>query len=340
MIEPRAVQDSTSQIGLSNALNMKQFLRSYGVILAMVAVIGFFAIKCPSFLTPQNFIVILREISIIVIISMGASLVFMAKGIDMTVGQVVGLSGVICARFLAAGHSPELSIVTALLCGLAFGATNGYLVAKIGVSPIVASLGLLLVVKSAEYLCSEGGYPYYLLTLSGPEAERFFFLGQGLIGPVPTSVVIMVAVVIATYVLVSQTKFGRYMYAIGENVRAAHLSGVKVRFYYGLAYALSGLTAALGGVIVTSRICAGIPGGGEGYLISMLATCLLSCAILGEGEVNVEGAVVAGVFMGILRNGLALLNVSAYYVDFLTGVLILTSVGIGNLRRLISLTSR
>lgn len=298
---------------------MREILRRYGILFAFIALMTALAFLSDSFLTASNILNIARQVSINAIVAAGMTFVILTFGIDLSVGSLLAFSGAIMAGLLSAGHPLLLGIGAGLLVGALLGLVNGLIITKGGVQPFIATLGMLTIARGMTLVYTDGrpitGLP-----------DAFVWLGAGEIARIPVPVVIMAAVFAASYVILTQTVLGRYVYAIGGNEEAARLSGVNVTFYKTAAYVISGVLSALSAVILTARLNSAQPTAGSGYELDAIAAVVLGGTTLAGGEGGILGTLLGAFIIGVLNNGLNLLNVSAFYQQVVKGVVILLAV--------------
>lgn len=292
-------------------------------------IVVFFAMALinDNFLTGSNIANLARQSSIIAIIAVGMSLAILTGGIDLSVGPVMALSGTLMAGMMVAGLPPALAIVLGLLVGAAFGAFNGVFVAFAGMPPIIVTLATMGIARGLGLIYT-GGYP-----ISGLP-EGFAFFGRGSLAGIETPILIMMAVYAVGYVLLSHTSTGRYLYAIGGNEEATRLSGIRVSRYKLLVYTLSGTTAAIAGLILTSRLMSGQPNAGVGFELDAIAAVVLGGAAITGGRGMILGTLVGAMLLGVLNNGLNLMGVSPYLQTVIKGLIILLAIYISRKRTL------
>ena len=298
---------------------MRDILRRFGILFAFILLMVVLAFLSDSFLTVNNLLNIARQVSINAIIAAGMTLVILTFGIDLSVGSVLAFSGAIIAGLLSRGHPLVVGIGAGLLVGGLIGLVNGLIITKGGVQPFIATLGMLTIARGATLVYTDGrpitGLP-----------DAFVWLGAGEIARIPVPVVIMTFVFAASYVVLTQTVLGRYIYAIGGNEEAARLSGVNVTFYKTAAYTIAGVLSALSGVILTARLNSAQPTAGMGYELDAIAAVVLGGTTLAGGEGGIGGTLLGAFIIGVLNNGLNLLNVSSFYQQVVKGVVILLAV--------------
>lgn len=319
MAEPgaKAVPDSAGRpvARLGVHINLQRF----GLSIAFVALIVALALLSPAFLTPENLLNVARQVSINAIIAAGMTFVILTAGIDLSVGSTLALAGAIMAGVLKGGAAIAAGLLTGLAVGAGFGIINGLAVAYGRVAPFIVTLATLTIARGLT-LVYTGGRPISDL------GAAFDWLGEGDLFGIPLPVIIMALVFVTSYVVLSQMVVGRYVYAIGGNAEAARLSGVDVKRYTVLVYGLSGLLAAVSAVILTARLDSAQPTAGSGYELDAIAAVVLGGTTLMGGEGSIGGTLLGAFLIGVLNNGLNLLDVSSFYQQVVKGIVILLAV--------------
>jgi ribose transport system permease protein len=294
----------------------------FGLILALVLWCAVLAILEPVFLTTANLLNVLRQISMVSIIAIGSFLTILTGGIDLSVGSVTALSGVVVAVFLKTLGLPVwVGVLGGLTAGLFIGILNGLMVTRIRMAAFIASLITMNFARGLAFLITDG------TPISGMP-ESFVYIGRGYIGFIPVPILIMaVAYVIAVFVLRS-TRFGMRVYGIGGNAEAARLAGVDVQRYLRVVYGISGIMAGAAGVILASRLNSGTPNVGEEYVFEAITAVVLGGVSLSGGHGRLAGVFLGSVFMGVIGNGLNLMNVPSYYQMIAKAVLLAVAVTI------------
>ncbi|AFG34308.1 ribose ABC transporter permease [Fervidobacterium pennivorans subsp. shakshaketiis] len=303
-------------------MNSKRLLakvREYPAIVGLLGVVILFSLLSDRFFTLSNFVNVLRQVSMQAIIAFGMTVVIISGGIDLSVGSVFALSAAVLASIIAKSNSIFVGILAALLVGAAFGFFNGLLIAKGKLQPFIVTLATMAIARSLTLAYMEGmpitGFP-----------SSFRFIGAGDVLGIPVPVIIMFSLLALMSYLTRFTKFGLYAYSIGGNELASRLSGVKVDLYKISFYVLSGILTAVSAVILTSRLNSAQPTFGVGYELDAIAAVVLGGASLSGGKGTVLGTFFGALIMGILNNGMNILNVSPFYQDAVKGIVILTAV--------------
>ena len=294
-------------------------------LLGLLVVCAVMAVASDSFLTASNLTNILRQVSINAIIAIGMTYVILTGGIDLSVGAVMALSGTIMAGLLSQGVDGSVAVLACLGIGLAFGTANGAFVATARMPPIIVTLATMGIARGLALIYT-GGYP-----ISGlPSWMRE--IGNGTVLGIQTPVLIMLLAYAAAWVLLARTPMGRYVYAIGGNEQATRLSGIRVGRYKLLVYALSGLTAALAGLVLTSRLMSGQPNAGAGFELDAIAAVVLGGTAIAGGRGSIVGTLLGALLLGVLNNGLNMVGVNPYIQNVIKGVIILLAIYIGRER--------
>jgi len=303
-----------------HALSLAGMLRRFGPLLGLLILCAALGTASDRFLTADNLLNVFRQSAVNALVSLGQLTVIITAGIDLSVGSILGLCCVMVALLMHAGVPPLVSVAVALGIGAALGAVNGILLTKLHLPhPFIPTLGMMNVARGLALVIS-GGFPISELP------ARFRFLGAGSVGFVPAPVILVVLFFGAFSVFLNRTTVGRDIYAIGGNPAAARLSGVPVDARLVLVYALSGFTAAAGAIVLAGRMNSGFPLAGVGAELDSIAAVVIGGASFLGGVGTVSGTLVGALIMGVLRNGLNLLNVSAAWQTVVIGTVIVAAV--------------
>lgn len=309
--------------------------REASVLVAFLVLCLFFWWRNPDvFLKPANLAVIMRFIATFGMLAMGEVLVIITRGIDLSVGSMTALTGVITAWLILKGIGGLLppmgiipTILIVLIIGVLVGIWHGLFVTKLGIPPFIITLGTWLIARgSAAYITR--GYPQVF-----PSEHPFLVLGQGNIFMIPISFLILLAVAVILHVILNHTALGYRIYAVGGNIDAARLSGVNVDRVRIFCYATSGFLAALTGVILASRLGQGTPTVGSAYELWGIAAAVIGGTSLMGGEGTIMGAILGAAIVGVMQNGMVLLNISSYLQDVILGTVLVVAVVYDTLRR-------
>ena len=304
--------------------------------IALIVIVVIFTALSDTYLTGPNLITMTRHVAINAILALGMLLVILTGGIDLSVGSIVGLSGIVAGVLLQGWQLNSLDailypqvwavIVISLAVGTVVGGINGLLITRFNVAPFIATLGMLYVARGVALLISNGStYP----RLGGsPELGNtgFSFLGIGRVLGVPVSIWLMILFAVAVWLLIRKTAFGRWLYATGGNARAAELSGVPVRKVTMRVYMISGLCAAMVGLIIASELTSAAPQAGTTYELNAIAAVVIGGASLAGGRVTVRGALVGAFVIGFLSDGLVMVGVSTFWQMVIKGAVIVLAV--------------
>lgn len=289
------------------------------LIIVIVALGAIVAIVNPLFLSIQNFFNIILSISITGIATIGLSMVLLVGEFDLTLGAMMSVQAILFATFTKT-MGPGVAIVLTLLTGIAFGAVNGLLVTRIKAQSFIITLALLsaysgiaLVVSNAEWVSMKGAFTVF--------KEKMF-------GVLPNPAIVFIIIVIIFAVVLRYLKFGRTVYAIGGNIQAAYLSGIKVKNYKLLSFILAALLYSIASIVLVSMIGTALPTSGDIYLLEAFAAAVVGGVLLGGGKGNMLGIVLGIIVFGLISNALAIMNVNLFWRDIVVGSIILAAVAI------------
>ncbi|GBU10013.1 D-ribose ABC transporter permease [Gammaproteobacteria bacterium] len=307
----------------------KDWMR-YPAFLPLIGLIILFSLMSVTneyFLTSSNLTSVLRQVSINAVIAVGMTCAILTGGIDLSVGTVMALSGTLMAGLMAHyGINMYVAILCGLLVGATFGAVNGFLAAYAKMPPIIVTLGAMIIAKGCALIYT-GGNP-----VSGLDPNFAFFGRESIMG-VPVPIILMLSLYIVAYIVLNQTAFGRYVYALGGNEEAARLSGIRVKKIKVLVYTISGFTAAFAGLIFTARVMSGQPNAGTGFELDAIAAVVLGGASISGGRGVIIGTLIGALLLGVLSNGLNLLGISPFVQYIVKGGIIWGATFISSIRR-------
>ena len=295
-------------------INM-EFARKYGILIVLIVMWVLLMAVSPTFRTATNAVNILRQVAVNGIIAIGMTFVIMTGGIDLTVGSLVAVAGVVSGSILVANPDNVVLAVAAgiLVCAL-FGAMNGFFAAYMGVPPLVATLAGQTIARGFAYVYSDGK-PYTLAS------DGFSMIGKGM-----APIIIFIVILAICHIMLSKMKFGRYIYAVGGNPKAAEASGVRVKYILMKVYILSGVLAGIAGIVLASRTNSGQPAVGTGYETDAIAAAVIGGTSMTGGIGTIPGTLIGILIIGTLNNGLNLLDVSSYWQQIIKGLIILGAV--------------
>ncbi len=305
--------------------------REIGVLGALVILVIVMSFASPYFLKATNIFNVLRGMSTIGIMSIGMTMVIITGGIDLSVGSLLAVSGMFCARLMYTGLPPLLSLIGGFAIGIGLGAVNGFVITKAKVTPFITTLGMLSIGRGLTYLLATG--------LKGAVAsnvpmrnDAVNFLGAGYIGPVPFPIIEMAVLIIVFSYFLKHTVLGRQIYAVGSNREAARLSGVNVNRVQIFAYTVTGALCALAGIINAGLLSTAATNAGQGNELDVIAAVVIGGASLFGGEGTVLGAIIGAAIMALIRNSFVLLHLPAFLQTVSIGVVIILAVAADNLR--------
>lgn len=305
-----------------NLLDKKEFLRKYGTVIAAIIIFIVFSLTAKNFFTSTNLLMLLRQMSMLTIISLGFTFVMGAGGFDMSIGNATGLINIILALVLLNTSSFWLALLGALAVGITIGIVNGTLAAYIGLPDFIATFAVGSIVYGIKMLITRGNPIFFDDTVP----KIFFFIGQGYVGPIPFPVILMALFVIFAIFILNKTSLGRRIYAIGGNPVASLYAGINVKAYRLITFVISGISVAIASVILTSRLGSAQPLAGEEFLLDAISVVFLSTTMFGEGEPTASGTFVGALIISMLNNGLTMLNVPYYFQYITKGTVVIFAV--------------
>jgi ribose transport system permease protein len=306
-----------SRLRLNSGLSL---LSIFGVMCLL------FAWLTPHFLSPQNFVNIGQTLAVVGIVAIGETILLIAGGVDISVGSVAALSGVVTSLLWDNGLFPIWGCVTVgLLSGAAVGCLNGLVVTKLKINALITTLGMFSIIRGLAFVLTGG-------QMNQLNNEQIQFLGRGEIGAIPFSLILMLALYAIFILILRFTVFGRDLYAIGSNPVASRLAGIPVSRYQLIVFTLCGFLAALGGLVLASQLAAGTPQAATGLEFTVIAAVILGGTSLAGGKGTLIGTLIGVFILRTLDNGLVLTNVSSYYQDVARGAVLLLAVGFDQLR--------
>jgi len=294
------------------------------IVIIIVSVVA--AIMNPNFLSARNFFNVMQQISVLGILTMCMSLLMISGGLDISIGNMAGLVGIIFARMVIAGSSYGLAIIVVLLLSTTLGLINGFIISKSKVTPLIITLGMNYVFLGAALIISEGRPQ----TITG----QFEFLGRAKIGPVPFTIIIYLLIFIFAFLLRKYTKYGRRLNAIGGNPQAAFLSGINVDWHIISMYTLSGLIVGLAGLVLVSRLGMVRADSGADYALQALAASIIGGITFEGGRGSLVGAFLGVLLLGIMYNAMNIIGVSSYLQTIFLGAIIVIATVISNIGKM------
>lgn len=319
---------STKAVALP-AFTLRIFAERFAAFLVLLIVCAIFSIASPGFLGAGNVFDVLRQVALAGVVAIGETFVILTGGIDLSVGSLMALTGVVAAGFEASGANVGITIVVIPLFGAFIGLCMGMIVTRARVPAFVVTLGGLEALRGLTLLYTNGSP----ITPPNGFSTVFTYIGQGLLGPIPFPVIIFLALAVIAHTVLRHSRFGRYVYAIGGNPEAARLSGLHVKSLTSATYAISGLCAGIGGLMLTSRLNSGDPTTATGTELTAIAAVVIGGTSLFGGVGGIVGTVIGAMLIGVISNGLLLMDVSAYLQPVVIGAIIVIAVFIDQLAK-------
>lgn len=303
------------------------FAKKYATLVGLLIVCVIFTILTPAFASSNNLFTVIRQIAPLAIISLGLTFVMITGRSDLSIGYVMSFMGVVVAALMVDFKLPmAVAIIVGLVIGLLVGMINGFAVAYVGIPDFIATLGIGYLVSGINQWYTKGyaisGLPY-----------GFDFIGLSKLGFMPVAIIVLIIVFIIFTVVVNYTRFGRHLYAIGDNEEATMMSGVNSKFNIMMAFGVCGVAATLAAIVLTSKLGNANPLAGESYLLQAIAAVYLGSTCFKEGA-NLSGTIVGAIIIGVISNGLTLLNVAYYFQDIATGIIIIVAVTVTSIQRI------
>ncbi|QRR02108.1 ABC transporter permease [Dyadobacter sandarakinus] len=302
-----------------NSLPTARFSR-YGIFIAFAAICLILSLSTPRFFTVGNLLIIGTQVSINALLAFGVTFVIITGGIDLSLGSMVAVTGVVAATFAHPDTYPlAVPILAGLGTGLLLGAFNGLVITKSKVPPFIVTLGTMTIGRGLALILSKGRPVSNL-------SDTFNFIGGGNVLGIPVPILILLVAFVICSMLLKKTILGRYMYAVGGNEPAARASGINVASVKMWVYMISGLLSALGGIVLTARITTGQPNAGAGFELDAIAAAIIGGTSTSGGTGTMTGTMIGALLIGVISNSLDLLNVTSYYQQVVMGVIIIGAV--------------
>jgi len=289
-----------------------------------------FSFGSPYFLSTGNLINIMLSMSVIGVMAAVSTLILIGRGLDLSLGSVVALVGLVTATALEHGFHWAPAAAMGIATGAACGLFNGLLIVYLGINSIIVTIGTLSIYRGIAYAVSEGKSLFV-------SDEAILTFGAGRIGFIPVAVILMLFVFAVCHIAATHTRVGRTLYAVGANPRASRLSGISIRSYRLWIFVISGMSAAVAGILLIGQAATAVPAAGIGYELLVVTAVLLGGASLHGGEGRISGTLLGVLIIGVLNNGMTLLGVNSYFQTIAHGALLLLAVTIDQVRRGINL---
>jgi simple sugar transport system permease protein len=311
--------------------SLRELIINYGILALLFALIVFFSLAQPAFFRVNNIFSILQAVSITALLGVGVTVTLIAGGFDLSVGGLSAFVQMAAAYVLIVlNGSTGAAIVACLGVGLAIGLLNATLIVKLGIPDLLATLGMLFLLAGLQLIPTGGRSIAPGMTLlngsaaEGSFTEGFYFLGRHRFWDVvPVPVVVLAVIAVMLWFVMDFTRFGRIFYAVGGNELAARLAGAPTRLYRVLAYVISSVIASLGGILLAAKLGRGDVSAGNGLMLDAVAAALIGYAVLGANRPNIFGTIIGAIFVGVLLNGLTMLNAPYYLQDFVKGAVLI-----------------
>jgi ribose transport system permease protein len=308
------------------AFTLEGALRSGAALVAIyVLLLAVFTIASPVFLTGSNLVNIAASVATLGIVAAVQTAVIISGGFDLSVGSTAALTSVVAAQMLAGGAGTPLAIIAALAVGALIGLGNALVITRLHVNPLIATLGMLSIVRGAALVWTDA------LTVVYP-ADKLAYLGRARIAGVPVSVIFMLLTFVLVWAVLRYTVFGRFVFAVGGNHKAAFLAGIHVNRVQALVYIASGVAAAFAGLVIASQLIAGSPQAANTLELSAVTAAVLGGASLAGGQGRVWMTLVGALIMGTLTNGLVLIDISSFWQMAVLGTVLILAVALDQLR--------
>ena len=306
---------------MKTGFNFKNILATYGILIVLIALsIAFAVMTSGQFFAIENVFNILKQVAVVGIMSVGMTMVLLTAGIDLSIGSIAGMACVLAASLLLKGVNVWLVVLAVLAVSALTGLLNGFFINELQIPPLIVTLAMMTSIRGVAYLIT-GGLPIFGFK------SNILVLGQGYVGFIPVPVILMVIVFLIGIVFVQNTRYGRYMYGVGGNEEATRLSGINVKKIKYIVYSISALLAGLAGMVMLARINSGTPKMGQGYEMDVITAVVLGGVSISGGEGRLGFVIIGVLIMGVLTNGLILLNVQEYVQWVIKGLALIAAVG-------------
>ena len=297
-----------------------KFIEKYGILIVLILLCVFFSFMTNTFLTSRNLLNILRQISILGTVAVGMTFVLLSGGLDLSVGSLLALAGTTTSTLIVSGGiNPWLAMLAGILATMTLGLTTGTIIQKFSLPPMIATLGMMTIVRGLAYIIT-GGLPVYGLP------REYVWIGQGYVWVIPVPVIFMLTAFGVGAFVLDKTYLGRYFYAMGGNQEAARLAGINIGKMKILTYVISGFLCGVAGVILMFRINSGQPSAGMGTELDVITATVLGGVSLAGGEGKITGVLIGCLIIGVLSNGLIIMNVGEFYQMVVKGCVLILAV--------------
>ena len=305
--------------------NITQF-DQLGILLVLVALVVVIGVSNSIFFSAENIMNILRTTSFVFIIGIAMTYVLIAGGLDLSVGSVMGLGGILSAMAITNGMPLIVSIIIGLLFGFGIGLVNGILIIRLNIPALIVTLGMMYIGQGLILIITQGT-PVY------PLPDNFKIIGQGDTASIPNVVIIAAVLAAIAMIILKKTRYGRSVYAVGGNRETARTSGININFIQISVYVLTGLAAALSGILMAGRLNSAQPSAGTGYELNVIAAVVIGGTSMFGGSGNVLGTLIGALLMSVIANGMLIMKISVYWQSLIVGAIIIFAVGLDQYRR-------
>lgn len=328
------------KIGEKN-FDLFKFSYKYGTIIVILAAVLFFTFTLENFMNFNNMTNIFRSVSIVALIALAITMSLTIDGFDLSVGAVAGFASVIAAKFMVIWEmGPVPAIIVPLIVGVLIGCINAFFIIKMNIPDMLTTLSMMFLLTGISITFQDGSAIYNFMPLPnnagiapGTMSKAFLYIGQGKIYNIPVPVIIMLVVALLAHIFLNQTRYGRYLYMIGGNEEAAKLSGIPINKYKLMAYMMSGFIAAIGGLVLGARLGSGEVNAGGPYLMDAVAAAFIGFSVFGIGKPNAFGTLFGALLMGILLNGLIMMDFPYYSQDIVKGIVLILALSLTYYKR-------
>lgn len=302
-------------------LRLPNFVRQYAIIVVLIALIIVFSVLSQAFSTVNNAMNIIRQISMMSIVTVGFTFVLIGGGLDLSVGSQIAMMNVSVALMIVnLGFNPILAVMLGIVMTTAIGWFNGYMITKTGIPPLIATLAMLTALRGATFIMTKG-YPIYGIP------DYLKVIGQGNIGGlIPIPGVIMAGVIAFGIILLNKTYIGRHFYALGSNTEATRLAGINIHFTRTATYTLLGFLTGIAGLVMLTRVGSGQPNIADGFEMNVLTAAVLGGVSVNGGKGNIPGAIIGAAIIGVLNNGMSIIGANDYWQKVITGIVLFAVV--------------
>ena len=323
-----SVKTTTMKKNMLRRIPFAQFVReNMGILIGLLLLCIILAIQSPVFLSKNNILNVLRQVATNLYIACAMTMIIILGGIDLSVGSIIALSGVVTGGMIAFDGAPlVVAVACGLLVGLVVGGFNGFVVSTTTIPPFIVTLATMNIARGAAYVYT-GGQPIRVMS------DSFNFMGAGYLGEIPMPIIYLVIIVLVSLFIMDKSKLGRHIYAVGGNHKAALFSGIKTKRVTFFAYIFSGLMSAIAGIVLASRMFSGQPTAGQGAEMDAIAAVVLGGTSMSGGSGKIGGTVIGALVIGVLSNGLNLMGINSFWQYIVKGIVILIAVYVDYIKK-------